>query len=105
MCNTQDAQENLLEIKANTLQSIAMGALAPVNFLGLLCVNLPAPKNAYSCNRQVEKHANLPMVTYDSQERRALHKAINTGNLSRVKEALASSALTSFSVNGALLRL
>lgn len=103
-CSSQDAQENLLEIKANMVQSIAMGILAPLNLLGRLYINLPAPQNAHSYNKQIEEQINLPTIAYDLQERKFLYESINAHAPSDVTNALSSSVLTSFSLNEALLK-
>ena len=71
-CSLSDAYRNIKVAAVESVGTVVMVALSPLNLLGRLLVNLPDPRNAHSCNKEADEQANFPAIAFDSIERRAL---------------------------------
>lgn len=102
-CSLSDAYQNI-KIAGIMLGATAiMSIVSPLNLLGRLLVNLPDPENAHSCDKAVNEQANLPVIAYDSNERRDLLTAVRKKEGSAVIEKLlTNNILTHQSIGRAL---
>lgn len=103
VCNLSDAYQNI-KISGIMLGATAiMSIVSPLNLLGRFLVNLPDPENAHSCDKDIDEQANLPVIAYDSKERRDLLAAIKRKEGSAVIEKLlTNNILTHQSIGRAL---
>ncbi|PWU13513.1 MAG: hypothetical protein C5B45_05900 [Chlamydiae bacterium] len=102
-CNLSDAYQNIKITGIILGATMIMSIVSPLNLLGRLLVNLPDPENAHSCNKEIDEQANLPVIAYDSNERRDLLAAIKRKEGSVVIEKLlANNTLTHQSIGRAL---
>ncbi|MEK7339526.1 MAG: hypothetical protein WBD50_06530 [Candidatus Rhabdochlamydia sp.] len=87
-CSLSDAYQNIkisgIMLGATSIMSI----VSPLNLLGCLLVNISDPENAHSCDKDIDEQANLPVIAYDSNERRDLLAAIRKKEGSVVIEKL-----------------
>jgi hypothetical protein len=96
-CSIEDANQNLEEVKINTLTGIAMALLFPFNLFELLRTNMSDPKHAHSCNKQAEEQANLPMISTNiNRIKEALQPEINVNLLSAVIDLLTNSSCSEY---------
>ncbi len=101
-CSLPDACQGIKTAGTMLSTTVNISIASPLNLFERLLVNLSDPKNAHSCNKEADEQANFPAIAYDSNERRALQRAVENTNLAIIEEILASDVLTNQSLGRVL---